>query len=604
LTAEIKRNFLIIISLSLAFAAVLCPAAGTAAQTAINYDVAIEGVKDKSLRGTLESVSNTFSYKNKPPATLSLLEHRARMDIPDMLQALKSAGYYEAEIDVRIDDTRDPPLVTFHVKPGPVFRLESVKIELTNAEGKRAVKLPSLGYLGLDLKDPARARDILDARDKIMKFYKELGYPIAKIEEQRVVVDHETKLVSAVFKVDTGPAGYFGQTTVTGLKKINIKFVTGLLPWREGDRYNFELISKLQKRLIDTRIFSLVQIKQAEALDERERLPITIDLKERDTHTISGGLTYHTDEGPGAKISWEDRSLFDGGELLRIQAGASGIGYSGEVLYKEPQFLRNDQTMAFTNRLAYDQTNAYNSRNLDSAIILEREFRPGIRLGLGPAVRAEEVDLVADPLAQKRDFILPSFRAFFNLDTTKNLLDPTRGGRLEVQLAPYFDVLETHVGFVRGRVSYSHYVKISDEPFLLFAGRAALGSIVGAERDEIPADLRFYSGGGGSVRGFAYQLAGPLLNNDPIGGRSVLEISTELRTKITDKIGLVFFLDGGSAFEPSLPDLETAMRWGAGIGGRYYTPIGPLRLDVGVPLNPRPGVDDSFQVYVSIGQAF
>jgi len=589
----------------LAFAVVLCLIAGTAAaETAINYDVVIEGVKNKSVRSTLEAVSNTFSYKTKPPATLSLLEHRARMDIPDMIQALKSEGYYEAEIDVGIDDTRQPPLVTFHVKPGPVFRLESVKIEPAQGEGKPTVKLPSLRYLGLDLKDPARARDILDARDKIIKFYKDLGYPLAKIEEQRVVVDHETKLVTAFFKVDTGPAGYFGATTVTGLKKLNEKFVTGLLPWHEGDRYNSELVAKLQKRLIDTRIFSLVQVKQAESLDERGRLPMTIELKEHDLHTISGGLTYHTDEGPGAKVSWEDRSLFDGGELLRLQAGASGIGYSGEVLYKEPQFLRNDQTLAFTNRLAYDQTNAYNSRNLDSSIILEREFRPGMRLGLGPAIRAEEVDLVADPLGRKRDFILPSFRTFINLDTTNNLLDPTRGGRLEVQLAPYYDILETNVSFLRGRVSYSHYVKISEEPFLVLAGRVTLGSIVGAERDEIPADLRLYSGGGGSVRGFAYQLAGPIVNNDPIGGRSVLELGAELRTKVTDKIGLVFFLDGGSAFEPSFPDLETAMRWGAGVGGRYYTPIGPLRIDVGIPLNPRSGVDDPFQVYVSIGQAF
>jgi translocation and assembly module TamA len=122
---------------------------------------------------------------------------------------------------------------------------------------------------------------------------------------------------------------------------------------------------------------------------------------------------------------------------------------------------------------------------------------------------------------------------------------------------------------------------------------------------DIPADERLYAGGGGSIRGYAYQSVGPLdEDDDPIGGRSVLELSAELRMKLTDRIGLVTFLDGGSAFESTFPDSSEKLQWAAGLGFRYFTAIGPLRLDVGFPLNRRTDIDDAFQIYVSIGQAF
>ena len=131
-----------------------------------------------------------------------------------------------------------------------------------------------------------------------------------------------------------------------------------------------------------------------------------------------------------------------------------------------------------------------------------------------------------------------------------------------------------------------------------------MGATTGAERDEIPADLRFYAGGGGSIRGYSFQSVGPLRQNEPLGGRSLFELSVEFRMKVFDSIGLVAFMDGGSVFEDTFPDFDEPLRWGAGLGFRYFTPVGPLRLDVGVPLNRREDMDDRFQIYVSLGQAF
>ena len=128
--------------------------------------------------------------------------------------------------------------------------------------------------------------------------------------------------------------------------------------------------------------------------------------------------------------------------------------------------------------------------------------------------------------------------------------------------------------------------------------------MAGAPRDRIPADERFYAGGGGSIRGYSYQSVGPLVGGEPLGGRSLLELSLELRFKMTESIGVVTFLDGGNTFESEFPDFSESLVWGTGVGLRFYTSFGPFRLDVGFPLDRRDEIDDAFQVYLSIGQAF
>ena len=178
------------------------------------------------------------------------------------------------------------------------------------------------------------------------------------------------------------------------------------------------------------------------------------------------------------------------------------------------------------------------------------------------------------------------------------------GRRFALGFTPFYDTISADIWFFKGYGSYNHYLQLSEKPCLVLAGHTALGATFGAERSEIPADQRFYAGGAGSIRGYEYQSVGPLRNQDPTGGRSLFELSFEFRLKLTEKIGLAAFVDGGSVFTSSVPDFSEKIRWGTGGGVRYYTPIGPLRLDVGVPLNRRKDIDDAFQIYVSLGQAF
>jgi translocation and assembly module TamA len=312
-------------------------------------------------------------------------------------------------------------------------------------------------------------------------------------------------------------------------------------------------------------------------------------------------VRYRTDEGPGGNIGWVHRNFFGQGEQVELELDASGIGGFLTGTFRKPAFLRRDQALIARSRAGYEDTEAFTSRFAGAGIALERQLRPGMRLTGGPAFRAAAIE-EAD--GEEETFGLVSLPVTFDWDRSDDLLDPTRGGRLVAQNEPFVDTFGSGVRFNRARVGYSHYLEVLDEPRIVLAGRVALGSIVGASRDDVPADLRFYAGGGGSVRGFGFQLAGELdEDDDPVGGRSLFETSFEVRAKVTETIGVVAFVDAGAAFEPSLPDFSEPLRVGAGPGLRYYSPVGPIRVDVGFPINRRDD-DDPFQIYVSIGQAF
>ena len=500
----------------------------------------------------------------------------------------------------QIDTKSEPIQVAFRIDPGPPYLLKSVDIEISGEGAERVVKLPEPRDLGLILGKPAKSKPILDAGKMIIHWFKKRGFPFPQIAERKVVVDHAAQAVSVTFRVIPSSLAQFGSTEIAGLESVDEAFVHKKIPWKQGDRFNADPLKDVEKRLNATGLFATVQVKTGETIDEKGRLPVFIKVKERKHRTIKAGVSYQTDEGPGGEVSWEHRNLFGRGEYLGVALNGSGIVYAAQGEFRKPEFLRRDQSLLFNLRGADDHPDAFTSRNINSELLVERLLMKGMSLSPGLAFRVSQID----QLDQEESFGLLSVPIRFKWDTSEHLLDPTHGGRLSLQAAPYYDTFSGDLGFVKGYASLSRYVTISKKSSLVLAGRAVLGVMGGAERDAIPADIRFYAGGGGSIRGYPFQSVGPLRGDDPIGGRSLIELSAELRLKVTRNIGIVAFVDGGSAFEAVFPNFEEDLLWGAGVGLRYFTPIGPLRLDVGFPLNRRKDIDDPVQIYVSIGQAF
>ncbi len=512
---------------------------------------------------------------------------------------MRSKGYYDAEIALQIDAKAEPVRVRFEVKPGPLYRFRDVTIEVMPPQPRP--QLPSLDELKIAPGAPAVAQTILDAEAALLARARTQGYALAALGHRRAVVDHDTDTMDLTLVLQPGSLVRFGAIQLTGLETVEQDAVRRRLGWQPGELITTQRVEDGRSALLESELFNSVVINLGTTPDAEGRLPVKVELTERKPRSIGVGVRYRSDEGPGGDISWENRNVFGRGERVTVDLDGSFIGGHLTGNFRKPDLWQRDQALIAGSELAYLNTDAYDSRTASANVGLERRLAKGMTISAGPAFRASDIK---DKNGDHDFFGLLSLPVLWQWDRSDNRLNPTKGGRLVAQNEPFVDVTGNDLAFNKSQLSYTHYLKVLDHPGIVLAGRGAVGTLFGADREQVPADLRFYAGGGGSVRGFGYQLAGHLDDDHkPLGGRSLLETSAEVRLRLTETIGAVAFVDAGSDFSSRVPNLGQALRVGAGPGLRYFSPIGPVRLDIGIPVNPRSS-DDPYQVYVSLGQAF
>jgi len=564
------------------------------------YTVEFEGIADQELKSTLEAVSDLKARGDRPPASPRMLERRARQDQVKLEQALRALGYYDPTLTIKIDDQERPLRVLVTIDPGAPYLIRSVVIRSVASGRAFDRQLPTAYQLGLKLHAPLVSRTVLDAENRLLENLRHRGYPFAVVAEREVIVDHRRQRAEITLVVDPDRLARFGEATFTGVESVALDFLKAQLPWQSGDRYDGDLLNEARKRLVKTDLFSLIQVSHADQLTADGRLPITVLLRERKPRTVRGGLRYGSDAGIGARLGWEHRNLWRRGERLRVEGNASSLIRQIDSELRKPNFYSERQALIVDFQVADETTDAYVSSHIESQAMVERNLIDRMFLSLGLGLRYSTITQV-----ERDEFTLVYVPARFTWDTTENRFDPSAGGRLEVKTAPYLNCVGDRLLFFKNYLDYSHYLAVLEQPQVILAARAVLGGIAGNNWDKVPADLRFYAGGGGSIRGYSYQSVGPLdADGDPLGGNSLVLVNAEARLRLTETIGMAVFLDGGSAFADSYPAFDQALRWGAGTGLRYHTPVGPLRLDFAIPLNRRDGIDDSFQIYISLGQAF
>ena len=541
----------------------------------------------------LLSLSSAKALEKTPPATIRMLRVRAEEDIPTMRRALQNEGYVDAEITLEMDQSSDPVVVRYQVNTGPAFKLAEAAIVADNGSSGN---FPKPADLGLKPGNRFRAESVIEAQKQLVSHLKNSGYPFPKITKRQIVADHVTQTVRVTWHVNAGVSAVFGDTVIEGLKDIDEDVVREKFTYKAGERFS-------QAKLTDTRValtkagwFSLVEITP-QPVDNQGRLPLVVKVRERAPRTIKLGVTYQTDVGPGGKVEWQHRNIFGRGEEFSISMSGNEQYKAAEALYKQRDFFTSRETFYLKTTVSDENTDAYETTYWQTSVAVEEKFTDVVSGGAGVTYR-----LSRDARKDTR-FGLISFPVYINYDDSNNLLDPTEGSRVNLSFGPFFETLNQDLVYTRFRVDFSHYFSLTPRDRVVLAVRGAWGAIQGASKNNVPDDELFYAGGGGSVRGFKYQFAGDLSGGEPTGGLSLGEVSGELRYRITDSFGIVAFLDGGRAFENEYPDFSKDLFWGAGLGLRYYTAIGPIRLDAAVPLNPRSN-DEDFQIYVSIGQAF
>lgn len=568
------------------------PASGMA------YDVQFKGAKG-DIGDAMRAASRLVSGKDAPPAGIAGLEQRGQSDSETFIAILRSQGYYDGTVDVAVDQDSDPAKVTVTIERGPRYPIAQCKIVYSSAPPKFA----PTECLALDLKPnaPARSLDIINASTKLVRILDEHGRPDAQITKREAIVDHLTKTMRLTFTVDPGREARFGDLQVSGIKRTNPAFLARIVTWKKGDTYDVRKIDEYRERLGDLSLFGTLDIKPETSKETSSgAVPIALTVSERKPRSIGGGLRYATSEGPGLKAFWEHRNFWGEAQDLRVNLGVATIEQSLEAILTLPHQPDVGQTLSFGAKFARENTNAY--KKVGATLSAQLATPLG---GHWKGKAGAQLDV-----AQLKQIGSSTFNVLLSLpvdalyDSTDIPLDPSKGERLLFHVQPVGGISGGARGFLILESEASIYRALDTDKKFIAAARLKLGTILFASETGVPADFRFYGGGGGSVRGFGYQAIGPRdAQNNPLGGRAIGEASAELRYRINHDYGVAGFVDAGTVTASPVFKHGDTPRVGAGVGFRYYTGLGPLRLDVATPLNPQPG-DGRIQIYISLGQAF
>ncbi len=560
------------------------------------------------LRERLEKASRLRALAGEPPATRLGLRRRLDADLDAFRKVLRAEGFYGADVEGHVSGGPDaqgtgPQVaeVALTVQPGQRYTISATEVIYRDAAPRAGERPDTLAPFGLRTGEPARAGAVLTAERDLVERLRERGHPFAEAVDRRVVVNHADRVMAVRVEIAAGPPATFGAVRYDGLERTRRDYLDSLVPWQAGAVYDAAKVERLRTRLLATRLFSTVTVAPEGRPDRNGRLPVLVTVEEAPPRSIGGGVRYSTDDGAGVRAFWEHRNLLGGAEHLRANLDLSLESQSAEVIFRKPRFRHADQSLRLETLAERADRDAYQGESVRVAAGLDRTLSETWRVSGGVSVEAASLTdhggtetslLVGLPTEAVRD-------------DSDDPLNPTRGSRLSLGVTPFGGAVDGQtVGFAVVDVVGSAYWAPLDSDRLVLAGRVRAASLFGAERDVVPPNRRLYAGGGGSVRGYGHQMIGPLdADGDPLGGRSALEIGVEARVRITDSIGLVPFVDGGLVGQDPTPDFGTPVRWAAGLGARYHTDFGPVRLDVAVPLNKR-DEDDWFQLYVSFGQAF
>lgn len=569
----------------------------------LRYDVEVKGLAEVGLTGRfreLSALENGEALNN-----LAQLNRRAREDTALIDRLLRAEGYYGARIDADIVPAEvegGRARVTLTAVPGSRYTFDSIEVATPPSAPRELIR----ETLGLKVGDPIDATDIIAAEDRVRVRLPELGYPFATVGDREISIDHEALAGSYRLPVVAGQQATIGEIRVEGDPLVTVRHIERLSRFRSGEIYNAADVEDLRRALVATGLFGSVGVRASEAR-ETGVVDIVVALQAAPLRTLSGQAGYSTGEGFRVEASWQHRNLFppEGALTARGVLGTQEQRLAGEVRFNN--FRRRDNVLLLRSEISNEDREAYQARSFTLGASLAREtnfiWQKKWSYALGAELVAtdeRDTDLTRG-ISRRRTFFIGALPSSLSFDGTDDLLDPTGGFRLSARVSPEASFQGSAFGYLKGQIDASAYQPIGGERVVL-AGRVRAGSIFGADRDRIAPSRRFYAGGGGSVRGFGYQEIGPRDQfDDAIGGRSLAEASVEARLRFGD-FGVVPFIDAGQIYTSTLPSFDS-FRFGAGIGARYYTTFGPIRIDVATPLDPRSG-DPKVGVYVSIGQAF
>ena len=575
-----------------------------------HYAITIAGLErlgnSAELVKTFEKQSALYEGRREE-ANAAQIQRRAEDDSELLAELLRSQGYYDAFVEPAIDPQGAVLRVTLDVQTGEQYRFQSVELPGIEAAGPDAEKLRR--SFAVKSGDPVIAQDVISADLALKVALGEEGFALATIGDQQITVNHETHLAQLVLPVEPGPVAHFGAIHVSGQPPFSARHIADMARFKPGQRFERDKVDDLRRALIATGLVASAEVTVVPVANQGI-VDLDVKLTPAPRHTIAGELGYGTGAGARLDVSWQDRNFFNPEGAITLRGIAGTREQLGGVEFRRNNFKRRDRILDVQLTASHTKFDAYEARTIRFLGSIERQsniiWRKRWTWGVGTELLAtDERGVFSDPTVKEtKTFLITALPLSIAYDGTDDLLNPTRGFRGSLHLSPEISAKGGSFAYARAQADVSGYLPVGAATVL--AGRVRLGSILGADAPSIAPSRRFYAGGGGSVRGYGYQRIGPRdFENDPVGGTTLTEFGLEARFRLKafgGNFGLVPFFDGGSLTNSVTPDFNK-WQFGAGLGLRYYSSFGPIRVDVGTPLNPRKG-DSRIAVAVSLGQAF
>jgi translocation and assembly module TamA len=581
----------------------------------VRYRVDLQGLDlaDKETETSLKSEFNALSALKKgdgKAANTAMISARLTEDSQLMETVLASEGWYSPVIRTRLDapaDQANPEMsAVIVVAPGKRYVFSDIVLKADPTEPAGLVA----DNFALKVGESIVAERVQGAEAKIAVALPENGYPFAVVGQRDILLDQDKGDGVYTLPVTTGPRGRFGGFTTDGDLAFDAEHIQVLARFKRGELYDSRKVDDLRKALVATSLFSTVSVEprktDSAVGDGTQYVDLYVKQDAGPPRTISGSLGYAAGEGVTAQATWTHRNMFPPEGALIGNAILGTRQQGAGVTFRRSNAGKRDRTFelvaeAFHND--YDAYSAYTGRLAariarDSTPIWQKRYTYAFGVEL---LATAETDYDPATNDRKRNtYYVAGLNGQVGFDTSDDLLNPTKGYRVTALLQPEATVRDGFDPYFRARVDASTYYPVSDS--LVLAARVRFGTIQGAGLFDIAPSRRLYSGGGGSVRGYAYQALGEQApDGNPVGGRSLNEGSFEARYRFGN-YGVVAFVDAGQAYAETMPQFSD-LRYGVGIGGRFYTNFGPVRLDLATPLGRKPG-ESRFNIYVSIGQAF
>lgn len=594
------------------------------AQADLPYDVRIQiEAETEELRAAVTASSLLVSLKEEPLDSVGALFERARKDEQRVRKALNALGYFGATVRTEIGgkaaadpETQTamaaaPPAGTIDVAlvivPGSRFALRDIGLVLAAGAVPEALEGLRPDTIGLRAGDPARSAIIADADRRLVAILREKGFPRARVVRRDAVADHAAAALDVTLVVEPGQKGTFGRIVVKGTERVNPDFVARVAPFSAGEEFRASLLADFRQEIERLNVFDSLVFSETVERDGETRIELAVDVHERPRRVIGAAASLSTLEGGALAAYWEHRNLFGEAERLRVEATSSRLFMNGTEDYEYslagaltiPAWPTRRDDVVFRTEAKRERPDAYARDALEAGAAWKHRFDKTMSVEAGVTLaRSREEDAFGE-----QDRMTLALPLSFLLDTRNDALEPVSGWKASAELRPMMDLRGAVRASVRMLGQVSLYLRLDDEARTVLAGRLAAGLTLGSDTANLPVDQRFFAGGGGSVRGYAYQSLSP---RDPlgnlVGGASLVETGLELRHWLWDDIGIAVFADAGGAFEERYPDIA-GTGTAVGVGGRYRTPLGPVRFDLALPLDRGPS-DPEFAVYIGLGQAF